>query len=133
MKTKTKPKYNPLQNSAYMIENAWRTCKNVLVLVMMQIVLGVAANLLNLYVAPAILQAVETAPDIGALMRVILLFSAALILTGAAAAYVDQNTIFGRVKIRSRLTAQIHNKFCLTSYPIRKTPTLSKRRKRQSP
>ena len=56
-KTKRKT-YNIFQNCAFMISRAWRDCKSVLVIVLGIILCGVAASLLELFVVPAILEAV---------------------------------------------------------------------------
>ena len=117
-----KPKYNMLQNSFYMIRRAWRDCKDVLVIAMGVILCGVAANLLNLFVVPAVLEAVERGGSPGELVQMILGFTVSLILVHALTAYLDTNTLFGQVHVRSGLCMDIHVAFCRTSFPHTEDP-----------
>ncbi len=117
-----KPKYNMLQNSFYMIRRAWRDCKDVLVIAMGVILCGVAANLLNLFVVPAVLEAVERGVSPGELVQMILGFTVSLILVHALTAYLDTNTLFGQVHVRSGLCMDIHVAFCRTSFPHTEDP-----------
>ncbi len=113
-----KPKYNMRQNSAYMISLAWRVKeKKVLVLSLLSAALSVAINLINLYVAPSILSAVENKVPISELIIIILCFTAALIICVAAAAYVGANTLFGRIQVRLSIIALLNKKASTTSYP----------------
>lgn len=113
-----KPKYNMAQNSWFMIALAWRLKeKKVLVLAVMSAVLAVASNLVNLYVSPMILSAVERHVDIGELMLTIGGFAAALIFVSAASAYVRANTLYGRVTVRTGIINLINTKASRTSYP----------------
>ena len=58
---KKKPKYNMLQNSWFMITLAWKKQeKKVIFTAILLVLLGVALNLINLYIAPTILNAIET-------------------------------------------------------------------------
>ena len=53
--TREKPKYNMLQNSAYMINLAWKEKeKKVLLLSVLSALLSVVNNLLNLYISPSV-------------------------------------------------------------------------------
>ncbi len=113
----SKPKYGMWSNSAFMIRTAWQTCKSVLWLCLAQAALAVAMNLFELFVAPAILQAIEDAVPIGRLLWIILLFAGGLMITGTAVSYVNLNTIFGRIEVRMNLANDLHQKFSTTSYP----------------
>ena len=58
---KKKPKYNMFQNSWFMIQTAWKQKeKKVIVTALFLVLFGVAINLINLYIAPTILDAIET-------------------------------------------------------------------------
>ena len=56
---KQKPAYGMASNCAFMICRAWRECKGVLSVCAGLVFCGVAASLLELFVVPAILKAVE--------------------------------------------------------------------------
>lgn len=104
-------------NTRFMIRHAWRHCRVVLLIASLQVVLGLAMNLLELYVTPAILKAVENAAELSQLLKTIGLFAVGLILAGAAQSYADENALCGRVTLRTRLICDIHHKFATTAYP----------------
>lgn len=59
-KSNSTPKYNTFQNIGFMIRLAWNSDeKMVLVLCLLIALLSVAQNLINLYISPVILDAVE--------------------------------------------------------------------------
>lgn len=115
--TKQKPVYGIASNVHYMISLASKLYKSVLVLAVIQIVLGVLTNLLELFAAPAVLRAVEEAVSLPTLLGVIAIFALGQILVGAATAYVNINTVSGRIFVRTHLVKAIHTKLCVTSYP----------------
>lgn len=115
---KGKPKYNMWQNSAYMIALAWKEKeKKVLVLSLLSALLSVAASLINLFITPSVLSAVERRAPIGELFSTILLFAGLLILCMGLAAYVEENKLFGRVQVRSAVITALNRKASTTSYP----------------
>ena len=113
-----KPKYNMWQNSWFMIKLAW-TCeeKKVIILSLLSAVLAVALNLVNLYVSPTILSAVERHVSAGELFMTIAGFTLGLMLISAASAYVNTNTLFGRISLRAEITNLLSRKAAATSYP----------------
>ena len=115
-KKKDKPRYNMWQNSGYMIGLAWKYEKQVLSFALLQVVAYVGSNLVNLFVTPTILNAVEEKVAIGELLLTIASFTVFLILFNGLKAYVDNNTIYGRIGVRSVLSGMIHEKACTTSY-----------------
>lgn len=112
-----KPKYGMGSNTGHMIGIAWRSNKSVLLLVILQAMLGVGVNLVELYVLPTILKAVERHVPLLELIATILFFTGGLLLISAVSAYMGQNTLFGRVAVRGILVCEIHDKFSKTSYP----------------
>lgn len=128
MKEKTKPKYNMWQNTWFMIGKANAVCKSVLALVAVLAALGVLTNLMELFVTPTLLQAVENAGALKELVSVILLFALGFILLDAAKEYVEGNTMYGRVHIRMSLTADVIDKVCRTSFPNTEDPSFLERR-----
>lgn len=114
---KQKPAYGMFDNTAFMIRQAWEECPSVLWLGILQAVLAVLANLLGLYVTPTLLTIVEIGESLRVLLTAIGAFAAAMMLTGAAIAYLDMNVLFGRIQVRTRLVVMLQDKFGTTSYP----------------
>ena len=113
-----KPKYSMWQNSWFMIKLAWTSGeKKVIVLSLLSAVLAVALNLINLYVSPVILSVVERHAPVSELILAILVFVLALMLVSAASAYVNTNTLYGRISVRCELIALLNKKAATTSYP----------------
>lgn len=106
-----------LQNSAYMIRLAWRSGeKKVIVLSLLSALTAVGLNLINLYVSPTILGAVENHASVGELLMTVAVFVGALMLMSAASAYVNANTLYGRISVRCELITQLNRKAATTSY-----------------
>ncbi len=117
-KKKQKPRYNMWQNTAYMISLAWREKeKKVLVLVLLSAVFAVGNSLVNLYVTPSILSAVENKVPLSELITIILVFVGLMMLCAAASSYIGANTIYGRVQVRCAIITALNRKAATTSYP----------------
>ncbi len=86
---KKKPKYNMFQNSRYLIEFAWKLKKSVLLICLLSAGIAVLTSLITLFIAPVILNRVETAAPLNSLIITILLFTGLLMAVHAAAAYID--------------------------------------------
>lgn len=115
--TKAKPKYNMFQNSWYMLKTAWQAKeKKVIILCLLSAVFALAENIVNLYVSPVILGAVERRVSAGKLIFIIMAFTLCIMLLSAAAAYVDNNMVYGKVTLRSEILARINKKAATTSY-----------------
>lgn len=128
MNVKKKPKYNAWQNTWFMVRKANSVCKSVLVLALVQVILGVLANAAELFVTPALLQTVQTAKTAGELVTVILLFAAGFILLDAGKAYVNENTMYGRIHVRLSLSIDAAGKMMTTSFPHTEDPDFLKQR-----
>ena len=115
---KEKPKYNLLQNSIYMIGVAWRTYKSVLWLLIISVTLGVTASLLNLFVAPTILAAIESGLSTWTLIRTILTFAVSMMLVSMATRYVGGFQWYGYFGVRTEMMLWIHERFMTMSYPL---------------
>ena len=106
------------QNSWFMIKLAWTSKeKKVIILSLLSAALAVALNLVNLYVSPTILSAVERHVSVGELFITIAGFALALMFVSAASAYVNTNTLFGRISVRAEITGLLNKKAATTSYP----------------
>ena len=118
MKKESKPKYNMRQNSWFMMKLAWTSKeKKVIVFCLLSAMLTVALNLVNLYVSPTILSAVERHAPVTELIFTIVSFTLGIMLVSAASAYVNANTLYGRVTVRSVLLGLLNRKATTTSYP----------------
>ena len=117
-KKKEKPQYNAWQNSWFMIKLAWQTKeKKILVLCLLVATFAVLKNLLELYVVPSVLSVVERKAPVEEILLTIFIYVGGMVLVSAGAAYVGENTLFGRVSLRMRLLGMINAKFSITSYP----------------
>lgn len=106
------------RNSWYMIKFAWTSKeKKVLVLCLLSAVLAVASDLVDLYVSPMILQAVERHVSLKELVVTIVGFALAMMFVSAVSAYVNENTLYGRVTLRFELIKLVGIKASTTSYP----------------
>lgn len=117
MEKRRKPRYGMGENTIYMISIAFKEGKSVLWLGLLLSGLGIALNLLQLFIVPTILDKVESHVSLTELLITIGVFVLALLVVSGADAYVNQNTIFGRVIVRTSLICAIHDKFSKTSYP----------------
>ena len=98
---KNKPKYNMWQNVAYMVSTAWRIKeKKVLVLCFLSAVFAVAKSLAELFVTPTVLACVENGDSVAKLLSAVGIFTLLTVIFSAAAAYIDENTTFGRIQTR---------------------------------
>ena len=98
----SKPKYNMLQNSWFMVKTAWQIKEGKMIfLCLLSAVFALVTNVLNLYVVPVILGMVTKRADAGELILTITAFTFCTMLVSAAAAYVKNNIVYVRVTIRS--------------------------------
>ena len=113
---KEKQKYSIWQNTAYMLKNAWHIEKSVIWLCIAVAVIGTAKTTAELFIAPAILNKVEQAAPLAELMGVIAVFAGTLFVLAGLEGYVNENTIFGRVQIRTQILNELSQKRESTSY-----------------
>ncbi len=114
---KSKPRYNMWQNSAWMVKNAWRVHKSVLFLVLAPALVTVGITTAQTLIAPVILEKVEETVPLQELCLTILGFAALLLILNGLEGYLGRNTIYGRLAVRSDLSAQEARKCANTSYP----------------
>lgn len=114
---KEKPKYNMLQNGAFLIMLAWKYRKSVLGIVLASVILVLGQRVTELLIGPAILEKVERMASLPELLTTIIMFSVLLMVISAGKAYVQENQMFGRTEVRFRLLRMIDRKVATTSYP----------------
>ncbi len=127
---KEKPKYNVLQNVAWMVQLAWKTRKRVLLFCILTALLEVLYNLAQLYIAPQILTLVEQHASLNDLLLTIAFFAAALFLTSFAKAYIRENEMFSRVDVRSDIIGMLTQKCNTTSFSNTLKPDFIKLREK---
>ncbi len=116
-KPKVRPKYTMWQNSWFMVKLAWTSKeKKVLVLGMLYAFAMLGQNLVELYIAPMILDAVEKHVSLGSLLIVIGAFTFAGMFFAAAASYIDENILYGRISVRLEIINLLNQKASTTSY-----------------
>lgn len=116
-KPKEKPKYNMAQNASFMLRRAWNGNRTVPLFCVVTALLAVGASVLELFIAPMILDRVESHAPLAELLRTILLFSGALLLVQALKAYIEENAYWGKIDLRTKLISDLHTKLGRTSFP----------------
>lgn len=124
---KPKPQYNMAQNTAYMLGMAWRTRKSVLWYSLLVVVCAVGLDLVNLFTVPTVLARVENAAPLRDLLLTILFFAGSLMLLRGLNSYVQSNTLFGRVEVRTEIMQEVNKKLAMTSYPNTENETANKK------
>ena len=112
-----KPKYNMWQNSAYMVKLAWKVCKSVLPMCVAIAIVTASKTIAELFIAPTILTKIESSAPLTELITAILFFCAVLFVLSGLQIYLDANSLYGRIAVRTDITIQIGNKLATTSYP----------------
>lgn len=117
MKEKEKPKYSLLQNLSYLLKRCWRVSKGLLLVLLTMALLQLATNLIELYIAPIILQKVEQSVPLPELLMIIFLFTLALLGSTAGWNYLkDTRCVFLDSFYQDFLVESVM-KSATTSYP----------------
>lgn len=106
---KDKPKYNIFQNAAYVCGVSWRVTKGLLISILLLALFELSENLVQLYLAPVILQKVENGASLSALLFAIVGFTVALMVCAG----VKRWLMTSKVVFTNRL---YHHFFILTNY-----------------
>jgi len=88
MKAKGKQQYSLLQNLGYLLKRCWRVSKGFLVSLLTMALLQLGTNLIELYIAPIILQKVEQSVPLPEMLVTILLFTLAMLVSTAGWNYL---------------------------------------------
>lgn len=123
---KKKAKYSMARCIKYMLSMAWKHMKSVIGVSVLLATVSVALNLVQLYVAPEILERVEQQASMGELLGTIAVFSAAIFLLMTARSYINNNTMIERTWVRTQIIKSMVRKSCKTSYPNRQNPEVRK-------
>ena len=123
---KEKSAYSLPQNLRFMLRYAMRHARRVLVMGAALVVLQVAANLIQLFIAPEILRRVETAAPATELLGAIGAFTAALWAVSWLTQYLNGISLFGQVEVRSAIVKDVNEKASMTAYPNTLDPDIMK-------
>lgn len=105
------------RNIKWMIDIAYKNCKRVLLFCVLTAVLEVLLNLTQLYIAPGIIKCVEQKVSIKVLLMTILAYTLALFFINGFKKYIEENTLFARIEVRTKIIAMVSKKCNTTSYP----------------
>lgn len=117
MKLKEKPKYRVLQNLNYTAQLAWKHSRLLVIMAVASSCLSLVTSLVQLYIAPIILQKVEQAVPLSELMLTIGLFTLMLVVCNAASSYLESTKFPGESRFIHGLTKVMVRRSCETSYP----------------
>ena len=105
------------RNIKWMIGIAYKNCKRVLLFCVLTATLEVLLNLTQLYIAPGIIKCVEQKTSIKVLLMTILAYTLALFVINGFKKYIEENTLFSRIEVRTKIIAMVSRKCNTTSYP----------------
>lgn len=105
------------RNIKWMIDIAYKNCKRVLLFCVLTATLEVLLNLTQLYIAPGIIKCVEQKVSIRVLLMTILAYTLALFVINGFKKYIEENTLFSRIEVRTKIIAMVSKKCNTTSYP----------------
>lgn len=104
------------RNIKWMIDIAYKNCKRVLLFCVLTATLEVLLNLTQLYIAPGIIKCVEQKTSIKVLLMTILAYTLALFVINGFKKYIEENTLFARIEVRTKIIAMVSRKCNTTSY-----------------
>lgn len=122
MKFKVKPNYTIAQNAVYAIRLAWKHSKLLLVLPAVSAALGIVTNLVQLYIAPVIMDKVEQTVPLMELLGTIFLFTLALMVSQCLKTYLESIKHIGHMRLQDALSIAILRHGCMTAYPNQLDP-----------
>ena len=115
----TKPKYNLLQNMLYIFHTSWTLDKTLILFTFSTAILNLCQNMVQLFIAPMIIQKVEQSAPLEELLFTILIFCVLLITLAGLIGYLTNEELdYGlRVRLLNHFTVLATEKACTTSYP----------------
>ncbi len=114
-----KPKYNLFQNMRYIFHTSWTLDKTFILFTFGTAILNLCQNIVQLFIAPMIIQKVEQNAPLEELLLTILIFCLLiLILSGLSGYLTNEELDYGlRVRLSNHFTILATRKACTTSYP----------------
>ena len=115
-KIREKPKYNIFQNSAYVIETAWKRDKTVLLVIIAQIILTIAISIVGLFLPKTVVAQIISGVNIKTLIITILAFTAVTVVLQSAKSYIDSGYEFRKWILRTKVSHELSTKDITTDY-----------------
>lgn len=114
-----KPKYTLLQNMRYIFKTSWSLDKSLILFTFGTAILNLFQNMVQLFIAPMILQKVEQNAPLNELLLTIFVFSGLLLLFAGLIGYLTNEELeYGlRLRLSNHFTILATHKACTTSYP----------------
>lgn len=109
-----------------MVRMTWNNEKSVLWLCITSAGISLGISLAQLFLAPMVLKRVEQMAPLTELLGTIAFFSLTLVILNGLHGYVEENILYGRIKVRIEIVMDINDKACTTSYPNTKDTTVLK-------
>ena len=110
--------YSMISNVCYMIKFAWNMEeKKVIILCLLLSLFNTIFNLLQLTILPVLLMIIEKHQQLQEFLMTMLIFVGSMVLCSFMVSYIEANTLFGRISVRTALLSQLNNKAAKTSYP----------------
>lgn len=110
-------KYGVFSNIGFMLKQARIFAPSVILLVILMAILSVGLQTFQLLFTPAILQSIEDRISLQNILFLILQFTITLLIINAIRAYIRENTMYGRIEVRTKIIAKVTGKRGVTSYP----------------
>ena len=114
-----KPKYNLLQNMRYIFHNSWNLDKTLILFTFGTAILNLCQTIVQLFIAPMILQKVEQNVPLDELLFTILVFCVLLLTLAGLIGYLTNEELDYalRAHLMNHFTVLATKKACTTSYP----------------
>ena len=113
---KKNSKLNMWNTVGFMIRCAWGTHKSVIFLSIAMAAATAGKVIVEMLIAPMVLHQVEIYAPLQNLLYMILVFSGLLLLLAGLKAYLKENTLFGRIAVRTDIMIRLDLKAAKTSY-----------------
>ncbi|WIV11948.1 ABC transporter ATP-binding protein [Proteiniborus sp. MB09-C3] len=117
IENKQKPQFGVGSNVFFMLKLGSGVRKSVISLAIAQVFIFIIHQLLEFFITPSVLSMIESRDSIRNIIMIILAFSAGLLIISGLKAYIDENTLYGRVEVRSEIVRKVQRKFMTTSFP----------------
>ena len=114
---KSTKNYGVWDNVCFMLRIAWTTRKSVIWICGILAILNVSINLIQLLIAPKILEKVESLASVWEIVNTVVVFSLMLFILQALRNYFTSRCKPGRIEVRAGVTERINQKTYSTSYP----------------
>lgn len=116
-KEKRPAKYGVLSNIGFMLKQARDYAPSVIFIAILMAVLTVSLQTVQLLFTPAILKLIEDRTSLQDVLFLIIKFTIILLIINAFRAYLQENKLFGRIEVRTKIITKLAGKRGSTSYP----------------